>query len=201
MTTRTWSPVRTAVSAALAVGFLISAAVIWQSSRAAFFGTTWNGGNQWSAGTVSLTDNDSNGALFNASGLKPTDTGSACIKVTYGGSLDANVKLYVKAGDLTGTGLGPYVNLKIEEGDGNVPFGNACTNFTNASTLYDGTIAAAVTGFTVAHTDFGSGVGSFAPTGGSSATKAYRFTWTLQDDNAAQGLNCTVKFTWEAQNT
>jgi hypothetical protein len=194
-----------AVSAALAIGFLLSAGVIWQSSRAAFFGTTWNSGNQWSAGTVSLTDNDSNGALFNASGLKPSSpAASACITVTYGGSLNANVKLYVKAGDHTFTSassLGPYVNLTIEEGDGNVPFGTDCSAFTGGSTIYNGTVAGAVTGFAVAKTDFSTGVGTFAPSGGSNATKSYKFTYSLQDNNAAQGLNCSVKFTWEAQNT
>src|SRR2546423_3776093 len=87
MVTRAWSPTRTAMAAALAVGFLISAAVVWQSSRAAFFATTENHNNRFSAGTVTLTDNDSDGAMFTALAIKPGDGGSACVKVTYGGSL------------------------------------------------------------------------------------------------------------------
>jgi hypothetical protein len=188
----------------MAAGFLLSAAVIWQSSRAAFSGTTANSGNHWTAGTVALTDNDSNGALFNVSALAPGATDSACITVTYGGTLNSAVKLYVKAGDSTFTtasSLAPYLDLTIEEGDGNVPFGNDCSAFINGATIYNGTLGGAVTGFTVAKTTFGTGVGGWTPAGGSGATKSYKFTYTLQDNNAAQGLDCTVKFTWEAQNT
>ena len=130
--------------------------------------------------------------------LKPNDNGVACLLVSYTGSLDSHVKLY--ATTLTGTGLGTYLNFKVEEGDGAVPADGTCTNFSNASTLYDGTLSTAVTGFTVTHNGFGNGVGTFAPTGSSSATKAYRFTWSLQDNNAAQGLDSTVKLVWEAQN-
>jgi hypothetical protein len=205
MGTRTRSFARAAGAAAMVLGFLASAAVIWESSRAAFSGTTVNSGNHWSAGTVALTDNDSNGALFNATGLAPGGAASsACITVTYGGSLNAAVKLYVKAGDSTFTSassLAPYINLTIEEGDGDVPFGTDCSAFTGGSTIYNGTLGGAVTGFTVAKTSFATGVGAWTPAGGSGATKSYKFTYSLQDDNNAQGLDCTVKFTWEAQNT
>lgn len=204
MSARNRTVVRTAVAVAMAIGFMLSAAVIWQSSRAAFSGTTSNSGNHWTAGTVSLTDNDSNGALFNASGLAPGATDSACITVTYGGSLDSAVKLYVKSGDSTFAGassLAPYLNLTIDQGDGNVPFGNDCSAFTNGTTIYNGTLGGAVTGFTIAKTSFATGAGTWTPSGGSGATKSYKFTYSLQDDNNAQGLDCTVKFTWEAQNT
>jgi hypothetical protein len=207
MTTRTWSPVRTAVSSALAVGFLISAAVIWQSSRAAFFGNTYNQGNHWSAGTVKLVDNDSDGALFDASNLKPGGAPeTACIMVTYQGSLDAAVKVYVKPADLTHTSplgsLGPYINLTIEEGDGDVPFGTACTNFSATSTIFNGTLEGASDGIATHYTDFSTGRGAWTPAAAPpDRNKSYRFTYSLKDDNNAQGKDATVKFTWEAQNT
>ena len=84
----------------LPLGILASAGVVWQSSYAAFSATTSNAGNTLTAGTVKLTDSANGTAMLNATGLKPGSTGSACIKLTYGGSLAGNTKLYVASGDL-----------------------------------------------------------------------------------------------------
>jgi hypothetical protein len=199
MSTRMVSPARIAISAALAIGFLASAAVIWQSSRAAFYGKTYNDNNAWSAGTVSLTDNDSNGALFSASGLKPGDGGTACIKVTYGGSLAAAVRLYVASGDLTGT-LAPYLNITVDRGtNAGSPAFPDCTGFTSdGTTQFSGTLAA-FSDLTTGKHDYASGWASWNAT--TNDVKWYQFTWTLADNNSAQGQSAGVKFTWEAQNT
>jgi hypothetical protein len=183
-----------AVSSALAIGFVASAAVVWQSSHAAFTAQAANSGNTWSAGTVTLTDNDSSGALFTVSGMKPGDAGSACITVTYGGSLDGTVKLYVAPADLTGS-LGQYLNLTIDQGTSST-FGSSCTGFTLGGNVYTGTLA----GFAAASTNFSSGAGAWSVTGNSAAAKGYKFTWTLQDDNNAQAKSAGAKFTWEARN-
>ena len=81
----------------VAFGVLIAAAMVWRTSAATSNGSTDNSGNSWSAGTVSLSDDDSTTAMFAASGLAPGSTGSRCIEVTYGGSLAAVVKLYATA--------------------------------------------------------------------------------------------------------
>lgn len=135
--------------------------------------------------------------MFNAAGLKPGDVIENCLVVTYGGSLAANVKLY--ADSLVGT-LGTYLNLGVEIGDGGAFPGTAttegtipCSGFTGSS-IYSGTLA----GFAGTNTDFGSGVGVWAPTTG--LFKTYRFVVTVQDDNLAQGQTATVNFVWEAQN-
>ncbi len=184
------------------LGILMSAGVVWQSSYAAFSATTTNGGNTLTAGTVKLTDAANGTALLNATGLKPGSTGTACIKLTYGGSLAAATKLYVASGDLTSTtpsNLAPYLTLKVDEGTGSDP---ACSDFVQTANDFNPTNATTGTlnTFATGATNFATGLGSWAPAA-NGAVKTYKFSWTVQDNNAAQGLNATVKFTWEAQNT
>jgi hypothetical protein len=176
-------------AALLLVGFLVMGV-----SRAAFFDTTTNDANSFAAGTVVLVDDDTGSAMFSVSNMKPGDSSQTCIQVTYNGTVvPADVVEYVSAGDLSGTGLDDYLNLTIERGTGG-SFGD-CTGFSAENTDYSGTLD----GFAAASTDFASGAGTWAPAAQGEA-KVYRFTVTLQDDNAAQGLNATVTFTWEAQN-
>jgi hypothetical protein len=181
----------------LAIGVALLLAVVLiavRSTTAAFTATTANAANSWSAGTVALTDDDAGTAMFTVTGLTPGDTNTRCITVSYSGSADAAVRLY---GSITGgTGLGTYLNLTVERGAGG-SFAN-CTGFVSAESVYSGTLA----GFTSTHTGFANGAGSWAPIGGAPVdTMTYRFTTTLQDNNAAQGLNATAAFTWEAQST
>jgi hypothetical protein len=141
-----------------------------------------------------LVDDDSGSAMFTMTDMAPGDTDAECILVTYNGSLQSDVVLYVSPGDLTGTGLDSYLDLTVERSVGGIgSFGN-CTGF-SGNLLYDGTLD----GFSSAYTNFSKGaLWLWANTGDGSV---YRFTVQLQDDNAAQGLNATVTFTWEAQNS
>jgi hypothetical protein len=179
------------VSAAVALGFLASAGLVWQSSRAAFTAQSDSTGNSWSAGTVAISSNSPGGALFTAGDLKPGDTDTACVAVTYGGSVDATVRLYVAAGDLAGD-LGNYLNLTVEQGTA----GPSCAAMAGATTVYTGSLGR----FAATSAGFASGAGTWSPAGASGATRVYRFTWGIVDDNAAQGRSATAKFTWEAQN-
>lgn len=164
----------------------------------AFSATTSNVGNTFAAGTVAIGDNDGGAVMYNVSNKKPGDTAQACIKVTYTGSLDASVKLYSSAIPA----FGQYVNLLIETGSGSPTF-PGCTGFVaDASpTLYTGTLKA----FGDTYSTFANGL---ADNPGAVATKwitndavVYRFTLTLQDNNAANGgTTGTHSFTWEAQN-
>jgi hypothetical protein len=173
------------LTAAVAVGFLASGAVVWQSSRAAFSASTDNPGNSWSAGTVALSDHGAGSTLFAVTGLKPGATGSSCFDVAYDGSIDAVVKLYA-----TPSGpLAPYVTLTIEAG------APGCGG--TLTPVYTGTLA----GLGASAGDFAHGVDNWAPAGHSNARRGFRFTWALRDDNAAQGLATTARFTWEAQSS
>jgi len=176
------------------VSLLVVSLLVVRVSAAAFSDTTDNTGNTWSAGDVVLTDDDSTSVMFSVSDMVPGDSDTKCIKVTYSGSLDASVKAY---GALTaGDGLDDYLNLTVNRGSGG-SFGD-CTGFSSSETVYTGTID----GFTTAHTNFATGAGTWAPTGGAPVDDmTYQFVVTLQDDNGAQGLTTTATFTWEAQNT
>jgi hypothetical protein len=198
---------RTAKVLAVAVplGIVASGALVWQASFAAFSATTANPNNTFSAGTVTLTDNrQPSSVMFSPTGLKPGSNGSACIKVTYNGSLAAGVKMYVGSGDLTtssGTNLAQYLTLQVAEGTGSA---NDCSDFSSTATIYNpvglGDTTKTLTTFAAASNNFANGVSSFAPTG-AGQSKTYKISYQLQDNSLAAGLNSTVKFTWEAQNT
>jgi hypothetical protein len=170
--------------------------VVYQASNAAFTASTSNPTNNWSAGTVAISDNDSDSALFSASGIKPGDTGTRCIVVTYSGSLNATVKLY--ATSYTDGGLAPYLTFGVYEGTGTQA---DCSDFSSTATDYSpGTLQ----DFGVNNASYANGVSGWTPAGGSNATKTYKFSWTLQDDNNANGgtggaLTASTAFTWEAQ--
>ncbi len=166
-----------------------SSLLVWDASNAAFSAQTSNGVNNWAAASVAIGDDDADVAMFNATGLKPNNTGTHCIKVTYNGDTSASVKLH---GTTAGT-LGTYLSVTVEEGTG-ATFGAACTGFTPSATIYTGTLA----NFGTNHSSFATGVGSFAPTT-AGETKSYRFTYVVQDNAAAQGTTASATFTWESR--
>lgn len=182
---------------ALVGGVVSSGALVWHASYAAFVGSTENSGNSWTAGSVTLSDDDAGAALFDVTGLTPgSSTGSPhCITVTYSGDVPASVKLY--SADATGD-LAQYINLTIDQGTGG-SFAD-CTGFVAdaGGPIFTGTLQA----FGTAHNDFANGVGTFEPTTNPS-TKVYRFAYTLDaaTPSTAQGDNATATFTWESQNT
>lgn len=185
--------------AAVPVGLLLSAVLVWQSSYAAFSATTSNATNNWTAGTVTLTDDDLGVAMFTATGLKPGSTGTHCIAVTSTGSLPSAVKLY-GTNPATTNALSASLNLTVTQGTG-ATFAN-CTGFTplaSGSGVYSGTLAA----FAAADTNFATGSGNWAPTGSASETRVFQFTYTLDPaaPNSTQGGTASIGFTWEAQNT
>jgi hypothetical protein len=136
-------------------------------------------------------------ALVNLSNLKPGDTATKCINVTYTGSLAATVKLYTSAS--TDTGLGQYLDFSIDEGTGATGGASLdCTGFTLGSALFP---AGTLSGFLTAKNSYPNGVSTWAPAGASNAVKSYRFTWTLQDNNSAQSKSASATFTWEARNS
>lgn len=185
------------IASALAALALVSMMVMRVSS-AAFSATTDTGGN-WTAGSVTLTDDDGSGsvAFTNDAAMVPGDTDQACIAVTYGGDVAASVKMYGSTTTTTATNLGDYLTLTIED----VTIVTDCASATVNTTLFSGAdLAVSGTSFSVLHTAWGDGL-STGWTPSASATKTFRITVQLQDDNAAQALDTTATFTWEAQNT
>jgi hypothetical protein len=184
----------------LVVGITASLAAFGVFS--AFSSQTSNPGNNFSAGTVNISDNDAGAAAYNVSGGKPNSTQSSCVRVVYTGSLDADVHLYTP--ESIGS-LGPYVNLTIQPGTQASPNMN-CSGFTPVgSPVYNGTLAA----WSTAHNSYASGLGVLPS---ASATKwatndavVYQITATLQDNNNANGVTSSMStgthsFVWEAHN-
>lgn len=187
------------VAAAVPVGVLLSGMMVWQASYAAFTDTTDNAGNQWTAGTVTLTDNDSGAALFAVSGLTPGTTTQECIEVSYGGTVAADVRVYgaYTGGTLATNPLAEWLTLTVERQSGAVGCGTA-SGWTTVET--GGTLA----DFVSTRTSFATAAAGWAPaaqTPPATVVETYRFTTVVQDTDAAQGDTAGVTLTWEAQNS
>lgn len=161
-----------------------------------FSSTTSNTGNTFATGSVVLSDNDAGSSMYSVTNAGPGSSTVKCIKVTYTGSMPADVKLYTPS--TLGAGAN-YIDLTIEKGTGNPTF-PGCTGFTSESTIYTGTLG----GFASAKNSYANGVSSYP----GSQTEwdqnnavVYRFTLTVQDTNSAQSQTiASHDFTWEARN-
>jgi predicted ribosomally synthesized peptide with SipW-like signal peptide len=180
----------------------IAGSVAGSATFSAFSSTTSNSGNSFAAGTVLLSDNDAGSALYSVSNAKPNDSSVTCIKVTYTGTLVADVRLYTTS---TVNALASYVNLTVEKGTvvGNPAF-PGCGTFTSQSTLYSGTLANFVTN----KNSYANGVSVYpgAQTQWNQNDSVwFRVTVQLADDNNANGGASPLStgshaFTWEARN-
>ena len=167
----------------------------------AFSSTTSNPNNEFAAGTVAISDNDSNTAMYNVSNQKPGDSVTRCIRVTYTGSLASNVRLYTTS---TIGALGPHVNLTVTPGT--MPVETAypdCRGFEgDKDPIYDGTLS----GFAAAHDSYANGVVDFPESNTSWATNdtvVYQFTVAMSasaPDTVQGATTGQHTYTWEAQN-
>ena len=180
---------------------VVVAGLIIFGINAAYVATTTNPNNSVSAGSVEISDNDSDTALYSVSNRKPGDSVSKCIRVTYTGSLQSTVRFY-RSAFTGGTGLEPYLNLKLERADsGTVTDYATCAGFDSTPTTeYNGTLGALGTSFTDA-----AAVPLEDAAGGAvwdqNDAVDYKVTATLLDDNGGNGkATGTHAFVWEAQN-
>jgi predicted ribosomally synthesized peptide with SipW-like signal peptide len=177
---------------------LLCLSTIAGGTHAALTASTSNAGNSFSAGTVSLTDNDSGTAMFTVANWTPGTPETRCLQVTYTGTLDATVlRLH---GTTTGA-LAPYVRLTVTRGTATAPTSGSCTGFQadttdhrnlGAGVLFDGKLDTYPSSFDAGIPD---PVAPWVP----NRTVSYRFTAVLDAVNAAQGLGCTATFAWEAR--
>lgn len=184
---------------ALCVGALGSLAAM--GVFGAFSSTTTNAGNTITAGTVAIADNDAGAAMYSLTAAKPGESVSKCIKVTYTGSLDADVRIYTTS---TIGSLGQYVELTITPGTQTTPSFPSCTGFVadSGGALYTGTLQ----NFGTTKNSYANGVVDYPGSSTKWATNEsviYQVTATLQSSapDAAQGLTTgSHTFTWEARN-
>jgi hypothetical protein len=188
---------------AVAVAALVPAA--GGATYAAFRATSANNGNKLEAGSVKLSDNGDGSALVSLSGAVPSDTTSACIQVTYDGTLSATVRLH---GTTSGGGLDQYLDLKVTRGtySPSTPAYKSCTNFQPDATNYIGAGSGVVYNGTLQGypDDYASGL--VDPTSGSPESwsagevHVYKVDVTLQQNFAAQGKDAAQVLRWEARN-
>jgi hypothetical protein len=186
-----------ALTSALILG-LWSAVDAGGQTWAALTGSTGNNGNTFSAGTVTMSDNDGGSTpMFTFTNQRPGVIANSCIKVNYSGSLSTSaVKLYAT---VSGS-LAPYLNVTVTRGTDSSPSFSSCTNFTadainysglGNGVLFNGTLSTFPTAYASAISD---------PVAGwtSSTSASYQFSIQIADINAAQGLAANASFTWEA---
>jgi hypothetical protein len=181
------------------IAIVAAAAMVWQSSYAAFSGTTRNSGNNWSTGAVALTDDDAGSARFQATNMVPGATESKCITVTATSSVAGVVKGYTVNPVLAPSGLQDHVVVGMEYGTGG-GFGS-CTGFVSTGTVFP---AASLTTLAAVNS-YATGYGGWAVTSGTQ-TRTYRITWTFDAagltqtalDNL-QGSQTGIDLQWELQ--
>jgi hypothetical protein len=164
-----------------------------------FSATTQNSGNEISTGSVLLGDNDSGSSLFNVTNAHPGDTWTRCIKVTYNGSLAADVHLYLQN---TSGPLAPYVNLTMTQGTQASPTFPGCTGFSPDATgvIFTGPVYSPVQG----SWDLGLPVvPAGSVTWNSGTSLVFKFTATLDPltpDSQQNSSIGTSTIVWEARN-
>jgi predicted ribosomally synthesized peptide with SipW-like signal peptide len=169
---------------------------------ATFSSSTASSGNSFAAGTVDVADNDAGVAMLSLSSAQPGATDTGCIRVTYSGSLDANLRLHAT---VSGS-LAPYLTLTVTRGTDASPSFDSCASFTpdatdyvgaGAGVVYSGLLSAYPTSYAAGVVDPPSGP---VETWTSGEARSYRLSISLNNDNAAQGLSATAAFSWEARN-
>jgi hypothetical protein len=187
------------VGAATPVALVLAAGMVYQASYAAFSGQTRNSGNDWSTGSVNLTDDDNGSARFQVANMLPGDTDTKCIKVTANATVPSTVKGYSVNPVPSSSGLENRILVTIKDGTGG-SFAD-CAGFTVDRTLMsDVTLAQLATA-----NSYATGIGGWNVAPGTS-TKTYQFTWrfdttgmTQAQVDALQNSRTGIDMQWEMQ--
>lgn len=190
---------RNLLATVVVLGLLVAAVGIAVFS--AYTSVTSNDGNQFSAGSIQLTDDDGGSALFNVAGFTPGDTFTRCLRVRYDstGGVQSEVRLF---GRTVGT-LADFLDLRIRRGSAPVggPAGS-CGGFTPEAADHVGLGPGVIVDDTLA--DFPDDeIGAVVDPSGAWGTGdevVYEISLHVQNDNAAMGLSVTQDFRFEARN-
>ena len=190
---------RIKIKVAAAVAAVIATSLVWSGGTFSTFNKTSSmPSNSVTAGTVVLADNDSGTSPLSASGLMPGgSTSTACEQVSYTGTAAATVRFW---GSVGGTGLAPYLNLKITRGTfSGTPSAGSCTGFTadaSGSVLFNDTL----NNFP---TSSGSAIADPASSWTSGDKRGYKIELNVPSSAASSGQSLTATFsvTWQAVST
>ncbi len=175
------------------MGVLLCTSMVWRTTSASFSGTSAAQGS-WTAGSVTVTDDDAGQTVFSSAQdglLAGGQSITRCITVSYLGSLVSgpHIRLHAAASGA----LAEHLDLVVDEGSGSA-FGDCAGFAVSTAGLYDGTLA----GFATSASSFDTGVGVWAPSV-TPQSRSYRFRLTVRNVSAAQNLTATGAFTWEAR--
>lgn len=190
----------TKVLATLATPLAVVAAggMVMQSSYAAFTGQTRSTGNEWSTGSVNLTDDDNGQARFAVADMLPGDTETKCVTVTAKASVPSTVKGYTLNAVNPAAELSRHLVVSVQPGQGG-SYAD-CDGFrpVGAPVVHARTLADLAT-----VTSFENGIGSWAVPEGTH-TRTYRVTWAFdtagmtQDEiDRLQGAETGIDLQWE----
>jgi hypothetical protein len=192
---------RFAVALAAPVAMIAASALIWQASNAAFSSTTRNSGNNWSTGSVALTDDDAGSARFQVSNMLPGQTDTRCIKVTADVSVAGVVKGYAVNAVASVDNLESHILVTVDAGNGG-DFGS-CTGFVPIGTIIPSMSLATLAGYS----SYANGAGSWAVSPGVQ-TRTYKIQWTFDTTGLTQaqldqlqGSSTGIDIQWELQTT
>lgn len=194
---RVFSAALGTIGGKLAVSLLALVALMAVAGLAvfsAFSSTQATGTSSFAAGTVSLSMNASDSVLFNLQAMKPGDSTSECVSVSYGGSLPASVEFYGSQGG----DLAPFLRTSVVRGTfpGEPPAEHSCARFepdTGGGEMWSGALSE-LPGPESPLSDPG--------TWTQDSTHAYEITVSLPADASeeAEGRTAEATFTWQAQN-
>lgn len=187
--------------AATAAALLLSAAVWSAGTWSAFDRTASSPGNAVATGSVALSDNDGGAPLLSLTGARNGSSVTSCVKLTYGGTVPADVRVY---GAVSGTGLDTYLTLTITRGTiAGTPAAKSCTGFSADATDYLGRGAGVIYSGNLSAFPTSAGTALVDPTSALDAqwnageAHAYKLTVTMNSASGA-GKSATADFTWLA---
>ena len=172
----------------------LAAGLVWQSAYAGFTDTTTALTAGVSTGTVALTNEIEGIAALTLPDMKPGQSFTECIAVTYTGSEPAQVKLYARDRSQSTSGLTSALTFSWTAGTGG-GVNDDCAGFVPGGV----TVTTSMSSFP---TTFASGQLSWNTAGGTVPEKrTYRFTYSLSSSAPAsvKGASAALTFVWEAQ--
>lgn len=183
-----------AVAIGLPIGLVACGSLVWQASYSAFTARTGSESNAWTTGTVILTDDDTDAAMFSASNLAPGASASRCLQVRNAGTLPSLVRMYASyTGDADFAAALTITVDVVASGT----YADCGGDPAVLSTPFDGTLAT----FATSHSDWATGTDQW--TAPPDATRSYRVTYRLSPDapSSIQGTTLDATFAWQAQST
>jgi hypothetical protein len=184
------------VRAAVAGGAAVAAVMATGTAQANYNSVKSTGSNSWQSGYVTFGANSPAGSLFTINSAVAGSFGTKCVKLSYTGSLPAQVRVYVSS--VTGGGFETYLGVQVRSGTGN---SSTCSDFAATTTEYNATgltdTSKTLAALQTASHDYATGAGTWNATTG--ATRTYQVSWLALPDNAATSRTVTFALTWEAQ--